>query len=141
MPSPRTHVSIIKSCHVYCSSSTDCISSQGGPWDDGTQGANGCHQCSKMPSSKKEGHHQNPVLSQIALAQFSEDLSSWAPLQSQLIKHHLQCFMPVPRAQVSGACSARFLALTSEVSRAQMWDCPQTAQCPGPASLHRYIFP
>lgn len=72
MPNPRTHVSIIKSCHVYCSSSTDWISSQGGPWDDGTQWANGWHQCSKMPSSKKESHHQNPVLSQIALAQFSE---------------------------------------------------------------------
>lgn len=34
----------------------------------------------------------------------------------QFIKHHLQCFMPVPKAHVFGACSAQSLAPTREVS-------------------------
>lgn len=58
----------------------------------------------------------------------------------QFIKHHLQCFMPVPRAHDFGVCSAHFLAPAREVSWAQKWDCPQTAQCPEPASLHGYTF-
>lgn len=61
----------------------------------------------------------------------------------QFIKHHLQCFMPVPRDLAFGVWSAHFLAPASPhgVSQTQVWTCPhrkQTAQCPAcfPAWVH-----
>ena len=53
----------------------------------------------------------------------------------QFIKHHLQCFMPVPRDHVFGVRSDHFPAPASTygVSQAQVWAYPhrkQIARCP-----------
>lgn len=73
-----------------------------------------CHQFSNMSSSKS---HQLPTPNPCPfpnqhLPSPLRSLSPWASLQSQFIKQHLQCFMPVPRAHGFGACSAHFLATT-----------------------------
>lgn len=136
-----------KLSHLLFLYSTECIPARGALWDDATQSLNRWTKASAISFPRclpQRKSHPLPTPKPCPfpnqhLPKPLRSLSSWASLQRQFIEHHLHCFMPVPRAHVFGAYSAHFLASSCESGWTQMRDCPQTAQGPGPASLHEYM--